>query len=406
MSFSTASSSTIPTRSRKERQRERCDSWRRKQNDRFIAEMDRLRNERFSNLSLYELSPTGPPRQLPSAQFVNVTSDDDCNCEVCLDTLSSTVTIPLPISTMPLQLATQNFYGSMIDVVENIEDVCTLGQFNRTVQLQLLNKVYPPEVSVLVSECEDNESSPVEVSVLTPTESGDIKSPLADTDITSVEIELPFLLQHIVDSAVSFEIPTSRLPNGAVVRTHNVQEKPVNKVIFKPEIIEASKLKLDSVIRNRYNSIFDYTNPDVGSSIGSVSVGTGVPFHPSDAAATAKLLALIPDDAHHHWKIGDKRPQCSPEMYYLLYGPTLSFECERRTDIRDPPPDWCYMYYRLTGSTNLHHLSLYRVFSGTDVRRIFDANFRRIMERSKVQKIFRDARDVPLNSERTLFLKY
>lgn len=394
--MSDTTSSPSNTRSRRLRQVERCQEWRKKQNALVMADEDRKREERFKNIGLYSsVNEAQFHRADPVDAAVNI-SDASCECDSLYDETS--VTIPLPISTIPLNNLATHFYNSMSSIVEDINSVCTFDQFIRTTHLQLLNRITPPIDTTATLPDHDVDSG---------TLSDHEESEIQNKDVTSQSVQLPNAIAAFIDSAKPFSIPVEKVPNGAIIRVGG-SSTTVKEVIFKPEIVKATDFDAPENIRSRYYSIYDYTQPGVDLMVCDRVVEGSILTY-SDAAATAKLLAHIPHDCDNSWKIDGNRFSGSPEMHYLVYGPTVRFTSPSEYNIREPPPPQCYVNLRLfTGFdvTNTH-MKLYQLFREcAQAPRIFEQFFRRMMERSKVQKVFKDLRRIPLNNDCSLFLRY
>lgn len=371
-----SSTSNLSRREKKAvRSHERAVAWRKAENRKFMDKLHARLEAKFALPEDFE-----PPEVVTTH---GVLSHGDASTGDTIDFSDDSVTVPLPVPTDGLQLISSNFFDAMNQLVETHGDFeCTYDQFIRIVQLQLLNKIYPPE----------NESSECEAE-----------------DKTITNIPMPHAIQEIIDSAEAFEIPTVKVPNGALVRTHNVTEPPVGTIRFKPVLLDDLK-GLPALYKSRFQNIMTLTAEEpLLSEFNRRSVGKATPkWLEIDAAAVRRLLAAIPGDAHSSWKVGDREVEGRPQTNYLLYGPvTWILDPNRVQSIYAAPVTSARVQYRLTGSVRDTGPAQYGVYSTPSMDlRLFESNFRRIMERSKVQKLFRDIRRVPLNRERSIFLKY
>lgn len=360
--------------SRSQRQRDRAAAWRRSINLKVIAERDAARDRHFGTEEDAERL-----REEVRLMYERSVAEAELKSQSVLVPEEQTVIVPLPIPTDNLQTLSSDFYHGMIQSVENGENPeCTFSEFIRIVQLQLLNQIHPPEQTI-------------------------------DLDPTAVKIQLPNVIQEIVNSAQPFDLPIEKIPNGALIRSHTIKEPPAKTITFEPTLVP-SDAELSAQQKSRFLNIFNLTqSTSCRSEILNCSFSAPPSGWPTtDAAAVRRFLARIPSDAHPSWKIGSTEPVGQPQTNYLLFGPVVWMSDPNNIqDIRQPPKTTSRTLYRLSGGMDVSNIQLYGTFSDPDTdKRLFEANYRRIMERSKVQKLFKDMRRVPLNQEQTIFLKY
>lgn len=369
-----STSDTSQKVSRAQRQRERVDNWKQSINSKVIAERDAARDRHFGTAEEIEQL-----RREVNLMHERSVAEANLEADSFIIPEESKVIVPLPIPTDNLQTLSLEFYNGMIQSVENGEDPeCTFPEFIRIVQLQLLNKIYPP-------------------------------TPNNDSDVTAVKIQLPDAIQEIVNSAQPFDIPIEKIPNGALLRSGVIKEPPVKTITFEPTLVP-SDAELSAQQKSRFFNIFNLTQ---SSPCRSEILKRGFPAPPdgwpvTDAAAVRRFLAKIPSDAHASWKISETEPVGRPQTNYLLFGPVVWMNDPNKIpDLKAPPSTTSRTLYRLSGGIDVSNMQLYGTYSDADTDlRLFEANYRRIMERSKVQKLFKDMRRIPLNREQTIFLKY
>lgn len=358
---------------------------RRQHSDARALAFRRAKNQEFQDALTARLEakfalPEGFVFPAPAESFKQVASG---SAEIGdSSTLSGdSLTVPLPVPTDSLQLITSNFYDAMLQSVPTPEDLgCSFDQFNRVVQLQLLNKIHP-------NVPEDDPST-------------------STSDLTSETIQLPNAIQRIINSAVPFELPISKVSNGSIVSSGKSSLSPVKRIIFNPVIIDNFK-GLNKLSASRFSNIMTIASdlPLQSRFYRRLLCGVKPDWLKSDFLAVRRLLAKIPGDAHGSWKVDGVDTVGTPQTFYLLYGPvTWIIDPNVTQTIYEPPVTSSRVLYRLTGRENGLH---YELFSSpeNDIR-VFESNYRRIMERAKVQRLFRDVKRIPMNSDSSIFLKY
>lgn len=372
-----ASGSGMPTRAQKRRARTttRAEAFRKKKNEEFQSKLLSYLDAKFALPPEAVLLENGE-YFLPPSEEAPVSED-----KVEVDFDSATAVMPVPVSTLSVQLLTDTFYDAMCSAVEGSNEVCSREQFTRTVHAKHLFNLEPVKFYGRFgfnSNC--------------------------------LSFLLPSSLEDVITATI-FSLPVDVVPNKDLVCSTNLSSQ-IKTLVFKPTISDVSSQNVGILHKSRFLNIFDLMGTQPCHSMASKYEYASVSEQclATDASATQRFLRLIPSDAHSTWK---------PKLFrtlgndfsnnvYLLYDHVQWTTYRLGVNIFAPPPVTSRALLRLSSFGQPYDDQwLYGLYSDVEVdRQFFHARFRDIMRRNGVRKAFRNLGTVPLRADGAMHFRY